>query len=116
MRHVEDADVRVPTSGEKQLVVGDGEAVHLAVGVAHGPRADSARCFPEPYFMIITRGREDDGGHLYESSVARRLAATLSKGCSRPELVASRAAMSRAAIDASGDDVLTPGPRELEFT
>ena len=38
---IEHADVWVAPGREKQLVVGDGEAVHLAVGVAHGARAYS---------------------------------------------------------------------------
>ena len=64
--------------------------------------------------MIITRGREDDGGHLLRvaghraalrsGAVKGLAAADLSCGVSRSD--------GSAAIDASGADVLAPEPGE----
>ena len=44
--------VWVAARSQIELVVRDREAVHLGVGVAHGPRADAARRLPESYLVV----------------------------------------------------------------
>lgn len=65
-------DVRIPRGREVLLVRRDLELVHLRVRVLQRAIADPARRLPEADGVVVSRGREDDGGVRHAAVVETR--------------------------------------------